>query len=198
MIRVTSKSGGRVTDPSSASSPAAPSEGSRPGFSRALAVLIAGAYFMENLDATIIAPAAPAIAESLGVEAVQINVAMTAYLLTVAVLIPASGWLSDRYGARGIFSLAIAVFTVASVGCAIAPTLSALTVARVFQGIGGAMMVPVGRLIVLRSTAKSELIKAIAYLTWPALVAPVLAPPLGGLISTYTCLLYTSDAADEG
>jgi MFS family permease len=149
-------------------------------------VLIAGAYFMENLDATIIAPAAPAIAESLGVEAVQINVAMTAYLLTVAVLIPASGWLSDRYGARGIFSLAIAVFTVASVGCAVAPTLTALTIARVFQGIGGAMMVPVGRLIVLRTTAKSELIKAIAYLTWPALVAPVLAPPLGGLISTYT------------
>jgi EmrB/QacA subfamily drug resistance transporter len=102
------------------------------------------------------------------------------------VLIPASGWLSDRYGARGIFSLAIAVFTVASVGCAVAPTLTALTIARVFQGIGGAMMVPVGRLIVLRTTAKSELIKAIAYLTWPALVAPVLAPPLGGLISTYT------------
>jgi EmrB/QacA subfamily drug resistance transporter len=148
-------------------------------------VLIAGAYFMENLDATIIAPAAPAIAASLGVEAVQINVAMTAYLLTVAVLIPGSGWLSDRYGARGVFSLAIAVFTVASIGCAVAPTLGVLTVARVFQGIGGAMMVPVGRLIVLRSTPKVDLIRAIAYLTWPALVAPVLAPPLGGLISTY-------------
>jgi EmrB/QacA subfamily drug resistance transporter len=156
-----------------------------PGFSRALAVLIAGAYFMENLDATIIAPAAPAIAESLGVGAVQINVAMTAYLLTVAVLIPGSGWLSDRYGARGVFSLAIALFTVASIGCAIAPTLGVLTVARVLQGVGGAMMVPVGRLIVLRTTAKAELIKAIAYLTWPALVAPVLAPPLGGLISTF-------------
>src|SRR6476646_12109612 len=104
---------------------------------------------MENLDATIIAPAAPAIAADLGVQPVQVNVAMTAYLLTVAVLIPASGWLSDRYGARGIFSLAIAVFTVASLGCAVAPTLTALTIARVFQGIGGAMMVPVGRLIVL-------------------------------------------------
>ena len=118
-------------------------------------------------------------------EAVQINVAMTAYLLTVAVLIPGSGWLTDRYGARGVFSLAIAVFTVASIGCAVAPTLGVLTVARVFQGIGGAMMVPVGRLIVLRSTPKVDLIRAIAYLTWPALVAPVLAPPLGGLISTY-------------
>jgi MFS family permease len=156
------------------------------GFSRALAVLIAGAYFMENLDATIIAPAAPAIAESLGVQPVQINVAMTAYLLTVAVLIPGSGWLSDRYGARGVFSLAIGLFTLASIGCAAAPTLGFLTVFRVLQGIGGAMMVPVGRLIVLRSTSKVDLIKAIAYLTWPALVAPVLAPPLGGLISTYT------------
>ena len=117
---------------------------------------------------------------------VQINVAMTAYLLTVAVLIPGSGWLSDRFGARSIFSLAIVLFTLASIGCAIAPTLTALTVARVVQGIGGAMMVPVGRLIVLRTTAKVDLIKAIAYLTWPALVAPVLAPPLGGLISTYT------------
>jgi EmrB/QacA subfamily drug resistance transporter len=163
-----------------------PGAGRKPGFSRALAVLIAGAYFMENLDATIIAPAAPAIADSLGVQAVQINVAMTAYLLTVAVLIPGSGWLSDRFGARSIFSLAIVLFTVASIGCAIAPTLAALTVARVVQGVGGAMMVPVGRLIVLRSTPKVDLIKAIAYLTWPALVAPVLAPPLGGLISTYT------------
>ncbi|MET0967043.1 MAG: MFS transporter [Nakamurella sp.] len=151
-----------------------------------MAVLIAGAYFMENLDATIIAPAAPAIADSLGVQAVQINVAMTAYLLTVAVLIPGSGWLSDRFGARSIFSLAIVLFTIASIGCAIAPTLTALTVARVVQGVGGAMMVPVGRLIVLRTTPKVDLIKAIAYLTWPALVAPVLAPPLGGLISTYT------------
>src|SRR4051812_22403332 len=156
-----------------------------PGFSRPLAVLIAGAYFMENLDATIIAPAAPAIAADLGVQAVQINVAMTAYLLTVAVLIPGSGWLSDRFGARSIFSVAIAVFTLASVGCAVAPTLPMLTGFRVLQGIGGALMVPVGRLIVLRTTAKAELIKAIAYLTWPALVAPVLAPPLGGLISTY-------------
>jgi EmrB/QacA subfamily drug resistance transporter len=163
-----------------------PAGGRKLGFSRALAVLIAGAYFMENLDATIIAPAAPAIAESLGVQAVQINVAMTAYLLTVAVLIPGSGWLSDRFGARSIFSLAIVLFTIASIGCAVAPTLAALTVARVVQGVGGAMMVPVGRLIVLRTTPKVDLIKAIAYLTWPALVAPVLAPPLGGLISTYT------------
>src|SRR6476659_390434 len=110
---------------------------------------------MENLDATI-------IAERLGVQPVQINVAMTAYLLTVAVLIPGSGWLSDRYGARGVFSLAIGLFTLASIGCAAAPTRGVLTVFRVLQGSGGAMMVPVGRLIVLRSTAKVDLIKAIA------------------------------------
>ncbi len=157
----------------------------RPGFSRALAVLIAGAFFMENLDATIIAPAAPAIAADLGVQPVQINVAITAYLLAVAVLIPASGWLSDRFGAKAVFAMAISLFTVASVGCALAPTLTALTLARVCQGIGGAMMVPVGRLVVLRSTPKTELIKAIAYLTWPALVAPVLAPPLGGFLSEF-------------
>ena len=156
-----------------------------PGFSRALAVLVAGAFFMENLDATIIAPAAPAIAADLGVQPVQVNVAMTAYLLTVAVLIPASGWLADRFGAKAVFALAISVFTLASIGCAVAPTMGVLTAARVAQGVGGAMMVPVGRLVVLRSTAKAELIKAIAYLTWPALVAPVLAPPLGGFLAEF-------------
>jgi len=167
------------------SPPSGPPRPGPPGFSRALAVLVAGTFFMENLDATIIAPAAPAIAADLGVQPVQINVAMTAYLLTVAVLIPASGWLADRFGARGVFVLAISVFTLASVGCAFAPTLGVLTAARVAQGVGGAMMVPVGRLVVLRSTAKTDLIKAIAYLTWPALVAPVLAPPLGGLLSEF-------------
>jgi len=172
--------GVQVTSP-----PSGPPRPGPPGFSRALAVLVAGTFFMENLDATIIAPAAPAIAADLGVQPVQINVAMTAYLLTVAVLIPASGWLADRFGARGVFVLAISVFTLASVGCAFAPTLGVLTAARVAQGVGGAMMVPVGRLVVLRSTAKTDLIKAIAYLTWPALVAPVLAPPLGGLLSEF-------------
>ena len=165
--------------------PAPAARSGPPGFSRPLAVLVAGAFFMENLDATIIAPAAPAIAADLGVQPAQINLAMTAYLLTVAVLIPASGWLADRFGAKAVFTLAISVFTLASVGCAVAPTLGVLTAARVAQGIGGAMMVPVGRLVVLRTTDKSELIKAIAYLTWPALIAPVLAPPLGGLLSEF-------------
>lgn len=157
----------------------------RAGFARPLAVLVAGAYFMETLDATIIAPAAPAIAADLGVPPVQVNIAITAYLLTIAVLIPVSGWLADRFGARTIFTLAIGLFTVASIGCAAAPTLGVLTVTRVVQGIGGAMMVPVGRLVVLRSTDKSELIKALAYLTWPALTGPVLAPPLGGFLAEF-------------
>src|ERR1039458_8842813 len=134
--------------------------------SRGLALLVAGALFMEILDGTVIAPAAPHIAADFGVNAVAINVAITAYVLTLAVLIP----ISD---------------TVASAGCAVAMNLPMLTTTRVLQGVGGAMMVPVGRLVVLRATAKHDLVKAIAYLTWPALVAPVLAPAPAGVLSTY-------------
>jgi EmrB/QacA subfamily drug resistance transporter len=153
---------------------------------RALALLVAGALFMELLDGTIIATAAPSIAASFGVQSADVGVAMTAYLLTVAIVIPISGWLADRWGARTLFTLAIVIFTVASGLCAVAVDLPMLTLMRVVQGIGGALMVPVGRLVVLRSTAKSDLIAAIAYLTWPALAAPVIAPGLGGLITTYS------------
>lgn len=152
---------------------------------RRLAILVAGAFFMEILDGTIIATAAPRMAESLGVRAVDVNVVMTAYLLTLAAFIPVSGWLADRFGARTVFATAIVVFTLASAGCAASTSLPVLTGVRVLQGIGGAMMVPVGRLVVLRATAKQDLIPAIAYLTWPALVAPVIAPGLGGLFATY-------------
>ncbi|HEX9999164.1 MAG TPA: MFS transporter [Actinoplanes sp.] len=155
------------------------------GAARGLALLVAGAYFMEILDATVIAPAAPHIAGDLSVPAVAVNVAITAYVLTLAVLIPISGWLTDRYGARRIFMVAIAVFTLASAGCAAAADLPMLVGTRVLQGVGGAMMVPVGRLVVIRTTAKTDLVRAIAYLTWPALVAPLLAPALGGVLSTY-------------
>jgi EmrB/QacA subfamily drug resistance transporter len=155
------------------------------GVARGLALLVAGAYFMEILDATVIAPAAPHIAADLGVPPVAVNVAITAYVLTLAVLIPISGWLTDRYGARRIFVAAIIVFTLASAGCAAAQDLPMLVATRVVQGFGGAMMVPVGRLVVIRTTAKSDLVRAVAYLTWPALVAPLLAPALGGLLSTY-------------
>ena len=152
---------------------------------RGLALLVAGAFFMEILDGTVIAPAAPHIAADLGIPAVAINMAITGYVLTLAVLIPISGWLADRFGARRVFGTALAMFTVASVGCALAVNLPMLVATRVLQGVGGAMMVPVGRLVVLRTTAKTELVKAIAYLTWPALLAPVLAPALGGVLSTY-------------
>src|SRR4051794_11931316 len=152
---------------------------------RGLALLVAGAMFMEILDATVIAPAAPAIAASFGVPAVSVNVAITAYTLALAVLIPISGWLADRFGARPVFMAAVAVFTLASAGCAAATSLPMLTATRILQGAGGAMMVPVGRLVVLRTTAKTDLVRAIAYLTWPALVAPVIAPALGGVLSTY-------------
>jgi EmrB/QacA subfamily drug resistance transporter len=152
---------------------------------RWLALLVAGAFFMEILDATVIAPAAPHIAEDLRVAAVSINVAITAYVLTLAVLIPISGWLTERFGARRIFTLAIVVFTLASAGCAAATSLPMLVATRVLQGVGGAMMVPVGRLVVIRTTEKTDLVRAIAYLTWPALVAPLIAPALGGVLSTY-------------
>jgi EmrB/QacA subfamily drug resistance transporter len=149
----------------------------------AIALLVAGAFFMEQLDGTVIATALPQMAESFGVAAVDLNIGISAYLLTVAVFIPASGWLTDRFGARSVFASAIMTFTAASVLCAASPTLWMFTAARVLQGIGGAMMVPVGRLIVLRNTEKQHFVRMIAYLTWPALAAPVVGPPLGGLIT---------------
>jgi EmrB/QacA subfamily drug resistance transporter len=147
--------------------------------------LIAGAFFMENLDGTIIATALPQMAKSFHVGAVNLNLGMTAYLITLAVFIPISGWFADRYGARSVFASAIAVFTIASVLCGFSHTLMQFTIMRIVQGIGGAMMVPVGRLIVLRTTPKEDLTKAIAYITWPGLTALVAGPPIGGFITTY-------------
>ena len=146
---------------------------------------MAGAFFMENLDGTIIATAAPRMARSFGVPSVELNVAITAYLLALGVFIPVSGWIADRFGARAVFSGAVALFTVASGLCALSTSLGELTATRVLQGLGGAMMVPVGRLVVLRAARKSDIIRVIAYLTWPALIAPVLAPALGGALVTY-------------
>lgn len=150
---------------------------------RPLALLVAATFFMENLDGTIIQTAAPAMAMDFGVRAVDINLAMTAYLLTLAVGVPASGWLADRFGTKRVFCVAIGIFTVASLLCALSPTLPLLVAARVLQGLGGAMMVPVGRLAVLRAVDKRDLLDAMAYLTWPALLAPVLAPAIGGIIA---------------
>jgi EmrB/QacA subfamily drug resistance transporter len=147
--------------------------------------LVAGAFFMENLDGTIIATALPQMALSFHTSAVHLNIGMTAYLITLAVFIPISGWVADRFGARSVFATAIGIFTIASLFCAASHTLTQFTVMRIIQGIGGAMMVPVGRLIVLRTTPKEDLTKAILYISWPGLTALVLGPALGGFIATY-------------
>jgi len=152
-------------------------------FHRGLALLVAATFFMENLDGTIIQTAAPTMAREFGVAPAELSIAMVAYLLAVAAGIPATGWLSLRIGIRPVLLTAIVVFTVASVLCAFAPTLTLLTLARVLQGIGGALMVPVGRLAVLSGTEPRDLLDAIAYLTWPALIAPVIAPALGGILT---------------
>src|ERR1700733_2210968 len=124
-----------------------------------IALLVAGALFMEQLDGTVIATALPQMAKTFGVAPVDLNIGISAYLLTVAVFIPASGWITDRFGARVVFASAIAAFTLSSVLCAASGTLWQFTLARVLQGIGGAMMVPVGRLIVLRTTEKEHLVR---------------------------------------
>jgi EmrB/QacA subfamily drug resistance transporter len=147
--------------------------------------LIAGAFFMELLDGTIIATALPQMARSFHVGPVSLNIGMTAYLITLAVFIPISGWVADRFGSRTVFATAIAIFTVASGLCGISTTLNQFLLMRILQGIGGAMMVPVGRLIVLRTAPKEKLTQAIAYITWPGLSALVIGPPLGGFITTY-------------
>jgi len=150
-----------------------------------IALLVAGALFMEQLDGTVIATSLPQMAVSFATAPVDLNVGLSAYLLTLAVFIPASGWIADRFGAKTVFASAILTFTLASVLCGASNALWEFVCARVLQGMGGAMMVPVGRLIVLRNTEKQHLMAAIAYLTWPALAAPILGPPLGGLITTY-------------
>ncbi len=162
--------------------PPEPTHGSR---ARGTALIVACALFMQNLDSTVIATALPTVARSFGVDPVHMSVALTSYLLSLAVFIPASGWMADRFGARTVFRAAIAVFTVGSLACGQAGSLGALVAARVLQGMGGAMMVPVGRLVLLRTVARSELVGAMAWLSMPALVGPVLGPPLGGLIVTY-------------
>ncbi|ABM10134.1 MFS transporter [Arthrobacter sp. Rue61a] len=150
-----------------------------------LALLVAATFFMEFLDGTILTTAIPSIASDFRVAPADINITMTAYLVTVAMGIPLSSWLAERFGARRIFCLAISIFTIASLLCAISTDLTMLTLSRVAQGMGGAMMVPVGTLVVLRGTPKSELLRATAYLVWPGLLAPVLAPMVGGALTTF-------------
>ena len=154
--------------------------------STSISILVATAFFMENLDGTVIATALPDMGKSFHVNPVDLNIGMTAYLLMLAVFIPISGWVADRVGARSVFVSAIAIFTVSSILCGLSNGIMAFTAARIVQGIGGAMMVPVGRLVVLRTTEKHNLMEVRSrYITWPGLVAPVVGPPVGGFITTY-------------
>ncbi|MBR7977195.1 DHA2 family efflux MFS transporter permease subunit [Burkholderia vietnamiensis] len=150
-----------------------------------LPYLVAATFFMEYLDTTVIATALPQMARSFGVGPNALSVGMTAYMLALAVFIPISGWIADRYGSRTVFATAIFVFTGASVLCGLSDGVLTFTAARLLQGVGGAMMVPVGRMIVVRSTEKAKLMRAIATITWPGIVAPVVGPPVGGFITTY-------------
>lgn len=151
--------------------------------SRLIPLTIASALFMENMDSTVIATALPAIARDLGTDPIVLKLAFTTYLLSLTVFIPISGWLADRFGARHVFRIAIAVFTLGSIACGLATSLGGLVAARGLQGIGGAMMVPVGRIILLRTVPKSELVDALAWLTIPALIGPLVGPPVGGFIT---------------
>ncbi|KFN50559.1 DHA2 family efflux MFS transporter permease subunit [Arenimonas composti] len=152
---------------------------------RRLPLIIATALFIENMDSTAIATSLPAIAADLGTEPIALKLALTAYLIALAVLIPVSGWVADRFGARNVFTGAIVVFLLGSIGCANADSLGQMVAARFLQGAGGALMVPVGRLVLLRAVPKADLVRALSWVTIPALVAPMLGPPLGGAISTY-------------
>ena len=146
------------------------------------ALIVAAAMFMEQVDGTVLATALPTMARSFHVEPLRMNVALTSYLLSLAVFIPVSGTAADRFGARTVFRAAIALFTLGSILCAQSQSLWFLVGARILQGIGGAMMVPVGRLVLLRSASKAELITAMTWLMIPATIGPVLGPPIGGFI----------------
>ncbi|MBD9371162.1 DHA2 family efflux MFS transporter permease subunit [Rhizobium sp. ARZ01] len=152
---------------------------------RIVPLILAVALFMEQMDSTVIATSLPAIAHDLGVGPITLKLALTAYMVSLAIFIPLSGWMADRFGAKRIFRLAILVFIFGSILCAVSNSLVAFVVSRFIQGMGGAMMTPVARLVLVRSTSRSELVSAMAMLTIPALVGPLAGPPLGGFITTY-------------
>jgi EmrB/QacA subfamily drug resistance transporter len=147
--------------------------------------LVTGALFMEILDGAIIAPALPAMARSFGTTALELNIGISVYLLAGGIFIPASGWIADRFGSRKVFALALALFTLSSALCGLAGQLWFFVAMRALQGISGALMVPVGRLVVLKFTPKERLMAVMSTLVWPALAAPVIGPPLGGLITVH-------------
>jgi EmrB/QacA subfamily drug resistance transporter len=152
---------------------------------RAVPLIVAVALFMENMDSTVISTSLPAIARAIGTNPLALKLAVTSYLLSLAICIPASGWTADRFGARNVFRLAIGVFILGSIGCAASHSLEQFVIARIVQGMGGAMMTPVGRLIMVRSVDKHLLLNAMSLVTIPALIGPICGPPLGGFITTY-------------
>src|SRR5580693_3162260 len=164
--------------------PAQPQVGRRAS-SRTISLIVASAMFMEQLDGTVLATALPTMARSFNADPLRMNIALTSYLLTLAMFIPASGRIADRFGSRSTFRAAIALFTVGSILCAQAPTLWALVAARMLQGAGGAMMSPVGRLVMLRVVSKAELVRSMAWLMVPATIGPIVGPPVGGFLVTY-------------
>jgi EmrB/QacA subfamily drug resistance transporter len=152
---------------------------------RVVPLIVAVSLFMENMDSTVISTSLPAIARALGTNPLALKLAVTSYLLSLAICIPASGWTADRFGPRNVFRIAIGVFILGSIGCAASHSLEQFVFARIVQGMGGAMMTPVGRLILVRSTDKKMLLNAMSLVTMPALIGPICGPPLGGFITTY-------------
>jgi EmrB/QacA subfamily drug resistance transporter len=154
-------------------------------YDRVVPLIVAVALFMENMDSTVISTSLPAIARAIGTNPLALKLAVTSYLLALAIFIPASGWMADRFGARNVFRIAIAVFVVGSIGCALSHSLNQFVLARIVEGTGVAMMTPVGRLIMVRTIDKRFLVNAMALVTIPALIGPICGPPLGGFITTY-------------
>ncbi|SEM14023.1 drug resistance transporter, EmrB/QacA subfamily [bacterium A37T11] len=150
-----------------------------------ISLIVGGAMFMENLDATALSTALPQMAKSFAVSPVHMSAGITFYVVMLAVFIPVSGWVADRFGTRTVFSGAITGFLVSSIACGISQNLTQFVIARIFQGIAGAMMVPVGRLTILKNTSKKDLVTAIAYITWPGLIGPIAGPLIGGFFTTY-------------
>lgn len=162
----------------------APEPVPRRGFAP-LPLIVAGALFMEQLDGTVVVTALPQIGRSFGAAPESLGLAVTAYMVTLAAVVPASGWIAERFGTRNVFAGAVALFVFASVLCGLSTSFPGFVASRVLQGFAAALMSPVGRLVVIRNTDRKDLIPAIAAITWPGLIAPVLGPPLGGLIATY-------------
>ena len=152
---------------------------------RVIPLILAVALFMENMDSTVIATSLPAIAADIGAEPISLKLALTAYFVALAIFIPLSGWMADRFGARNVFRWAIGVFVVGSICCAFAYSLETFVGARFLQGMGASMMTPIARLVLVRATPRHELVAAMAWLTLPALIGPLTGPPIGGFLTTY-------------